>query len=298
MRRQAEVSRPDPTGGRILPAINAITSEKFARLVGLPHAPAIIVRSVDDLSADPRLIPSAVHRDHAEISSWAAGFAGRNAVIVCQKGQKLSEGVAAWLRHEGIAAETLGGGVRGWEAAGLPVVPADVLPPRDGQGRTVWVTRARPKVDRIACPWLIRRFMDPSAVFLFVAPTEVAGVAQRFGAAPFDAEGEGIVWSHDGERCTFDVMVERFGLAKWPALAHLALIVRGADTGRPDPVPEAAGLVALSLGLSRMFSDDLEHLEAGMLMYDALYRWCRDATGETHDWVSHQPKKARTKAEA
>lgn len=109
-------------------------------------------------------------------------------------------------------------------------------------------------------------------------------------------EGGGVTWSHDGERCTFDLMLDGLGLSGMPALAHLALIVRGADTARPDLVPEAAGLVALSLGLSRMFADDLEQLDAGMLVYDALYRWCRDATGETHDWVSHQPKGARAKA--
>jgi hypothetical protein len=90
-------------------------------------------------------------------------------------------------------------------------------------------------------------------------------------------------------------MVEGFGLAGLAPLAHLATIVRGADTGKPELIPEAAGLVALSLGLSRMFSDDLQQLDAGMLIYDALYRWCRDATGETHDWVSHQPKSTRPK---
>jgi len=185
--------------------------------------------------------------------------------------------------------------VEAWIKAGHSLVPEAALPPRDAQGRTVWVTRARPKVDRIACPWLIRRFVDPNAVFLFVAPAEVVGVAERFAAAPFDVEGDGVVWSHDGERCTFGVMLDGFGLSGLKPLAHLALIIRGADTARPDIVPEAAGLVALSLGLSRMFADDLEQLEAGMLIYDALYRWCRDATGETHDWVSHQPKGARAK---
>ena len=163
-----------------------------------------------------------------------------------------------------------------------------MIPPRNAEGRTVWVTRARPKVDRIACPWLIRRFVDPDAVFLFVAPSEVAGVAERFGATPFDVEG--VFWSHRGELCTFDVMVEEFGLASIDPLKQLAVIVRGADTARPDIAPQAAGLLAVSLGLSRMYSDDLEQLEAGMPLYDALYRWCRDAIDETHDWVSHTPK--------
>jgi hypothetical protein len=158
-------------------------------------------------------------------------------------------------------------------------------------GRTVWVTRSRPKVDRIACPWLIRRFIDPSALFLFVAPSEVAGVAERFGATPFDVDG--VFWSHRGEMCTFDTMVEEFGLHAFGALGKLAVIVRGADTAHPEIAPQAAGLLAASLGLSRMYSEDLEQLEAGMLIYDAFYRWCRDAVDETHDWVSHKPKRAR-----
>jgi len=151
-----------------------------------------------------------------------------------------------------------------------------------------FVTRARPKVDRIACPWLIRRFVDPGAIILFVAPAEVAGVSERLDAAPFDVEG--VFWSHRGEACTFDAMVGELGLAGVPALERLATIVRGADTARPELAPQAAGLLAVSLGLSRMYAEDREQLEAGMLVYDALYRWCRDAVDETHDWVSHAPK--------
>jgi rhodanese-related sulfurtransferase len=277
-------------------ALNTIPVEKLVRLIGTATGPTIIdVRTDEDFAADPRLIPGALRRAVDDIGDWAPSFAGQNVVVACRAGHKLSQGASAWLRQAGADAEALDGGMMAWAKGGQPLVVQSALPPRDAQGRTVWVTRARPKVDRIACPWLIRRFVDPTAVFLFVAPNEVVGVAERFGATPFDVEGNGIVWSHDGERCTFDVMLEGFGLAGLAPLAHLALIVRGADTARPDIVPEAAGLVALSLGLSRMFADDLEQLEAGMLIYDALYRWCRDATGETHDWVSHQPKGARAK---
>jgi hypothetical protein len=144
------------------------------------------------------------------------------------------------------------------------------------------VTRERPKIDRIACPWLIRRFVDPSAIFLFVPSAEVLEVSERFDAAPFDTEG--VFWSHRGDRCTFDTMIEEFGLSTEPLL-KLSAVVRGADTARPDLSPQAPGLLAVSLGLSRMYPDDLEQLDAGMLLYDALYRWCRDAAGETHDWV-------------
>jgi hypothetical protein len=173
------------------------------------------------------------------------------------------------------------------------MIPESKLPPRDSRGRTLWVTRARPKVDRIACPWLIRRFVDRDAVFLFVPTSEVGGVAERFGAVPFDVEGAW--WSHRGDLCTFDVMVEELGLSGFPALQRLAPIVRGADTARLDLAPQAAGLLSVSLGLSRIYSDDLAQLDAGMIVYDSFYRWCRDAVDETHDWVSHQPK-ARLKA--
>jgi len=189
--------------------------------------------------------------------------------------------VAAWLRHAGSTAEALEGGFEAWAAGGGLLVRPDHVPPRDPQGRTVWVTRARPKIDRIACPWLIRRFIDPAAVFLFVAPSEVPAVAERFGATPFDIDG--VFWSHRGALCTFDVMIEEFALASDPLL-RLATIVRGADTARHDLAPEAAGLLAASLGLSRMYREDLAQLNAAMGLYDAFYRWARDAATETHNW--------------
>ena len=270
-----------------MPSTTAITVPQLSRLVGLPDAPVLIdVRTDEDYEADPRLLPTTRRRDFRTVSTWAAEFSGSKTVIVCQKGQKLSQGVAAWLRHEGIPAESLEGGFEAWADARAPLVAAGAIPPRDEKGRTVWVTRSRPKVDRVACPWLIRRFVDPDAVFLFVDPAEVPLVADRFAAVPFDIEG--VFWSHRGDRCTFDTMVEEFGLTSEP-LTHLSLIVRAADTARLDLAPEAAGLLAASLGLSRMYSDDLAQLEAGMALYDAFYRWCRDATQETHNWVPKKP---------
>ncbi|WP_159715644.1 chromate resistance protein ChrB domain-containing protein [Geminicoccus flavidas] len=259
-----------------------ISIDKLIRLIGTPKCPALIdVRTEDDFAADPRLIPGALRRRHDQLQSWAAPLQGRTAIVICQHGHKLSHGVAAWLRHEGIPADVLEGGFETWATAGLPTVPEAKLPKRDQQGRTVWVTRARPKVDRIACPWLIRRFVDPTAVFLFVIPAEVTAVGERFDAEPFDIEN--VFWSHRGELCTFDVMVEELGLGTEP-LRRLATIVRGADTARLDLAPQTAGLLAASLGLSRMYADDLEQLEAGIVLYDAFYRWCRDATDETHNW--------------
>lgn len=266
---------------------NSISPDKLFRLIGTSNCPAIIdVRPDGD-----DLIPASMRRPADNVAGWWGSLGAKKAVVTCVHGHERSAGVAALLRSEGIEAETLDGGVAAWRAAGLPLIDAAKLPERDAEGRTLWVTRARPKVDRIACPWLIRRFVDPSAVFLFVAPSEVAGVAERFGATPFDVDG--VFWSHRGDQCSFDTMVEEIGLASIPALARLAVIVRGADTARPELAPQAAGLLAASLGLSRIYSDDLEQLEAGMLLYDAFYRWCRDAVDETHDWVSHKPRQAR-----
>jgi rhodanese-related sulfurtransferase len=278
-----------------MPAINAIAIDKLARLIGTPGCPAIIdIRTDSAFAADPRTIPGAVRRAFAATADWAPGLAGASAVIVGD-GDTAAHGVAAWLRQQGADADVLEGGVAGWAAGGHAMVDAAAVPPRDAAGRTLWVTRARPKVDRIACPWLIRRFVDPTALFLFVPAPEVPGVAARMGATPFDVEGDGVRWTHRGDLCTFDVMVEGFGLGGIEPLARLATIVRGADTARLDVAPEAAGLLAISLGLSRMHADDLAQLDAGMPVYDALYRWSRDATGETHDWTSHTPPRKRGK---
>ncbi len=269
-------------------APNTLSIDKLNRLIGTPSAPVLIdVRNDEDFAEDPRLVPASHRRSHKDVADWAPQFAGQTVAVVCHHGAKLSHGSAAWLRQAGADAVSVEDGFEGWKAAGLPLMPVDKLPPRDAAGRTLWVTRSRPKVDRIACPWLIRRFVDPSAVFLFVAPSEVKGVADRFGATPFDIEDT--FWSHRGETCTFDVMIDELGLASEPLL-RLATIVRGADTARPDLAPEAPGLLAASLGLSRMFADDLKQLDAGMLLYDAFYRWCRDATEETHNWPSNKVK--------
>lgn len=269
-------------------SFNSISIDKLVRLVGTPKCPVLIdVRTDEDFALAPALIPGSRRRRFDDAAAWAPGFAGRSTVVICQQGQKLSHGVAAWLRQEGAASVSLEGGFAAWQRAGLPLVPAARIPERDPRGRTVWVTRSRPKIDRIACPWLIRRFVDTDAVTLFVPPSEVEPVAARFGATPFDIEGDHVFWSHRGDRCTFDAMVEEFGLSTEP-LQRLATIVRGADTARLDLAPEAAGLLAVSLGLSRMHADDLAQLEAGLAIYDALYRWCRDATDETHGWPARK----------
>ncbi len=259
-----------------------ITVGQLTHRIGLSDSPVLIdVRIDEDHSADPRDFPGAIRGDFRTVAAWAVELANRETVVACQRGHKLSQGAAAWLRHEGVPARSLEGGFEAWRDAGAPLVRSEAVPPRDARGRTVWVTRTRPKIDRIACPWLIRRFVDPGAVFLFVAASEVQAVADRFGAMPFDIEG--VFWSHRGPLCTFDVLLDEFGLHT-EALDRLALLVRGADTGNPALAPEAAGLLAASIGLSRMHEDDLVQLEAGLTLYDAFYRWARDAAAETHNW--------------
>jgi hypothetical protein len=144
-----------------------------------------------------------------------------------------------------------------------------------------WVTRERPKIDRIACPWLVTRFVDPDAEFLYVPAADVLRVAAETGAVPYDVPG--VELTHVGELCSFDAFISKYTLTD-PALAQLATIVRGADTSRLDLAPQSAGLYAISLGLSHNFSDDQQMLAHGLVLYDALYAWCRSCQGETHQW--------------
>ena len=265
-----------------MPSPTEITVSQLSRLIGLPDTPVIIDICVDDdFAEDQRLIPSSFRYPFDAIGDLAPDLEGRRVVVVCQKGLKLSQGAAAILRVHHIAAEYLGGGIFAWRVAGLPMIPADKIPKPNADRRTMWVTRHRPKIDRIACPWLIRRFVDRDAQFLFVAPSQVMQVAEKFAATPFDIEG--VFWSHRDDQCTFDTMITEFCL-ETETLKRLALIIRGADTDRHDLAPQSAGLMAASLGLSRMYRDDLSQLEAGMGLYDAFYRWARDAFEEGHDW--------------
>ena len=144
-----------------------------------------------------------------------------------------------------------------------------------------WITRERPKIDRIACPWLIARFIDERPEFLYVPADQVLRIAEERGAVPYDIPGVEI--SHEGELCSFDALLKKYAL-KDPALHHLALIVRGADTARLDLTPQSAGLLAISLGLSHNFPDDHAMLRHGMVLYDALYSWCRSGQADTHQW--------------
>jgi len=263
-----------------MPSPTEISVAQLSRIIGLPTAPMLVdVRPCDDRGSGRHLLPTARQMKSQTVSTWAHNFSGRRAIVYCRDGGNVSQGTAAWLRHAGIDAQTLEGGFEAWRKADQPHLCTDRLPERDEAGRTTWVTRARPKIIRIACPWLIRRFIDPTAVFLYVAPSEVAAVARQFTATPFDS-GDGI-WNDRGDACTFDVMLEEFNLKTAPLL-RLAAIIRGADTGLPDLTSQSGGLLAISLGYSRMFRDDVAQLDAMMPVYDALYRWSRDGTEETH----------------
>ena len=259
-----------------MPQPNQMTQSQLMRLLGTPDAPRIIdVRIREDLDRDPRLIPGSTHMQHDQFDPSPLRAQGRF-VVVCARGRKLSEGVAALLRAEGVPAEVLEGGSVAWAEAGLPLTATANLP-----ASNLWVTRHRPKIDRIACPWLIHRFIDRRARFLFVAPAEVQAVADRFNATPFDIED--CFYSHRADRCTFDTMLDHWSL-RTDALDRLSTVIRAADTDRHDLSPQAAGLLALSVGLSRQFRDDLQQLEAALPLYDALYRWARDGQDEGHDW--------------
>jgi rhodanese-related sulfurtransferase len=255
------------------------------RSIGTGAAPMILdVRRRDVYDAAPGLVPTAVWREPTSYSRWVSELPpGRPILLACRHGHQLSQMVAADLRGRGLGAQVLEGGYEAWAKAGLPLVAKAALDRFAPQRPSLWVTRRRPKIDRVACPWLIRRFIDADARILFVDPPEVLNTAKETGAVPFDIDG--VELSHEGERCSFDTMLKVFGLEGEPHLARLALIVRGADTARPDLAPEAAGLHAVSLGLSALAGDD-DHglLERGFVLYDGLYAWLRHAAKERHNW--------------
>jgi len=257
----------------------SITATQLKSALAGRQPPLLIdVRRPPAFRAAPEMASGALRRDPAAVSTWAKALPRAASVVTyCVHGHEVSQNAAKALRDLGIAARYLEGGLEeGWKAAGGELVGK----PKDASTR--WVTRERPKIDRIACPWLIARFIDPEAEFLYVPPKAVHDAAKSRGAIPYDVPDA--QFSHDGELCSFDAFLKIYRLADDPALARLAVIVRGADTGHPEMAPQAAGLLAVSLGLSRNFADDHEMLKHGMVMYDALYAWCKEGQDETHTW--------------
>jgi len=233
------------------------------------------------------------------VAAFAASRARGRIIVYCVYGHNVSEDAVNILRNAGWDAHTLAGGIEGGqEGADTPEAIAGWRADRPllirkrpdlgvtGEQPSRWITRERPKIDRIACPWLVRRFIDPRAEFLYVESARVLSEAGRLKAVAYDIPGAPI--THDGELCSFDTLLRAFDLQGLPALDLLARIVRGADTDRLQLAPQSAGLLAFSLGLSALHStDDLAMLEAAMPLYDALYAWCRSQTAgrtETHSW--------------
>lgn len=237
----------------------------------------IDVRRVPAFKDATEMIRGALRRDPEAVSAWARALPSAGTVVVyCLHGHEVSQGVAKALNAAGIKAYYLEGGIEeGWKARDgeLDRKPSEAL--------TRWVTRERPKIDRIACPWLIARFIDKEAEFLYVPPKQVLDTARRHDAVPYDIPD--VAFSHDGDLCSFDAFLRHYRLTD-PALQQLAVIVRGADTHKLELAPQAAGLTAVSLGLSRIFSDDHEMLKHAMVMYDALYAWCKEGQDEVHTW--------------
>jgi rhodanese-related sulfurtransferase len=261
-----------------------ISSYDLWRRIGTADAPFVIDRRRREIyESSDVVLPASTWHDPLD-ESWGAGLdRGLPYVVACKAGHELSQMTAARLREQGFSVSVLEGGYAGWTEAGLPLLSKAARDRLAPQAPSLWVTRRRPKIDRVACPWLIRRFIDSQARILFVDPPEVPAVARETGAVPFDIDG--VELSHVGERCSFDTMLGLFGLEDEPALARLALIVRGADTARPDLAPEATGLLAISLGLSALAGDD-DHdlLRRGFVVYDGLYAWLRFAAAERHNW--------------
>ncbi|MEA3191919.1 MAG: hypothetical protein QOD26_252 [Betaproteobacteria bacterium] len=243
------------------------------------RAPPIVidVRRRPAFTASREMLGGALRRDPEQIGVWARSLPSASSVVVyCVHGHEVSQNAAAALADTGMQARYLEGGLEeGWKGMERP------LDAKPANASTRWVTRERPKIDRIACPWLISRFVDPDAEFLYVPSAKVLEAARENDAAPYDVAD--VHFSHDGDQCSFDAFLKHFRLTD-PALHELATIVRGADTAKLGLAPQAPGLAAISLGLSRNFQDDHEMLKHGMVMYDALYTWCKEGKQEVHTW--------------
>ncbi|HET6224535.1 MAG TPA: chromate resistance protein ChrB domain-containing protein [Dongiaceae bacterium] len=262
---------------------SGISPQALCALIGSRRCPIVIdVRRSPTFVAADTLLPTATWRDIDRIDAWVEEFPrDLDIVVYCAHGHNVSHAAAAALQASGRRARFLIDGIDGYRVAGGPLIAKAPLSNEALVRPSRWVTRERPKIDRIACPWLIRRFIDRDATFFFVPAESVLAATRELKAIPFDIPD--VEFSHDGERCSFDAFLTRFGLVE-PALDRLATIIRGADTARLDLAPQAAGLLALSLGLSAICGDDQEMLGEAMLLYDALYGWCRHAAAETHGW--------------
>jgi rhodanese-related sulfurtransferase len=250
----------------------SISAATLKQSIGSSEPPLVIdVRRKERFLESGIVLKGSLRRDPERVQEWRKTLPRAASVVVyCVHGHEVSQNVAKVL-----GARYLEGGIEAWRENGGDLFQK----PQNSSSR--WVTRERPKIDRIACPWLVRRFVDPDAEFLYVPTPDVRKTAEEKTAVPYDIPD--VEFSHDGALCSFDAFLQKFHLND-PALAELAVIVRGADTNRLDLAPQAPGLAAISLGLSRNFANDHEMLEHGMVMYDALYAWCKEGKNEIHTW--------------
>ena len=262
------------------------SSSSIANRVGMPDAPVFVdVRKAADFAASDYFIPGSVRWDYDANQAEPPEIKGATtAVAYCVKGLHVGITGAEKLRTPNREATFLEGGLRQWMETDAPRVKKRPDLGVTGESVSRWVTRARPKIDRIACPWLVRRFIDPRAQFFYVPTNEVFAFAQANNAVAYDIPGAPI--EHAGSLCSFDNFLRAFELTS-PALERIASIVRGADTDSLSLAPQSAGLLAISLGFSKNIADDHAMLDAMMPVYDALYRWVLDAvaaTDEKHNW--------------
>ncbi len=264
----------------------ALAPADCARELNAAVPPVLLdVRKAEDFAASDYFLPQSRRWDYHARPELPANLLNTQSVIAyCVKGAAVGIGAAEQLNAAGFNAHFLEGGLKAWQAQGLLAVKKRPDLGVDGERTSKWVTRARPKIDRIACPWLVKRFIDPRAEFLYVPTAQVFAVAKIENAVAYDIPGAPL--EHNGDLCSFDAFIAAFELQADPALQKLAAIVRGADTDALQLAPQSAGLLAISLGLSHNMSDDHAMLAQGMLIYDALYRWCKDGVAETHNWVA------------
>lgn len=263
----------------------ACTPDALSARLRIDDAPLVIdVRKNDPYLASGYTLPGAMRRDPLQVETWVQTLpAAASIMVYCVYGHEVGMNTMLALRAHGIAANFLEGGIEAWREQGLP------LAPKASQHSTRWVTRAHPKIDRIACPWLVKRFVDAGAEFLYVPTEQVRQTAESQSATAYDV-GPNVadtVFTHDGDLCSFDAFIKHYRLGQDTALARLATIVRAADTDRLGLAPQAAGLLSISLGMSRTHNDDQAMLAAMLPVYDALYAWCRDAVAgqdEQHNW--------------
>lgn len=254
-----------------MPLENTISTQQLSSVIGTADCPTLVDLRIDeDFAADPRLIPTAFRRDFLGVQDWGDQLPDRPVVVVCHKGLKISQGVAALLRSQGRNAVHLIGGSVAWAEQNRMTIPAERLPSTVAEGPSRWVTSFEPGIDAIASAWLIRRFIDTRAQFLLVEADQIGAVAERLGATAFAAQ------DCEEDFRTFGNLLQTFTLLS-PGLDYLERTIAGADGNGGPMTPESAGIVAAITGAAASRATDLERIETAMIVLDAFYAWCRSS---------------------